>query len=179
MKSKWSLDKIGFVRAFFAILVIRLVFFYHTPSLTLVYLGYLATQSIVVLMLLFPVWAIASGFNRATMPSVFCWRGRITRLKWLSIIPINLLNILLIVFAYSHSYVTWSMGALAWMVFISPWITAVSTTKRLHDINKSGWWQLLLWLIPVFGPLAAIIVLGCFKGTVGPNPFGADPKAPT
>ena len=45
--------------------------------------------------------------------------------------------------------------------------------RRLHDIGKSGWWQLLV-LIPLIG---AIILLIWFvlKGTDGDNQFGPDP----
>lgn len=47
--------------------------------------------------------------------------------------------------------------------------------RRLHDVNKSGWW-LLIALIPLIGSL---ILLYFFvqKGTDGPNQYGADPLA--
>jgi uncharacterized membrane protein YhaH (DUF805 family) len=45
--------------------------------------------------------------------------------------------------------------------------------RRLHDINKSGWW-LLLYLIP-FGFLV-LLVFFCLDGTKGENRFGPDPK---
>ena len=31
-------------------------------------------------------------------------------------------------------------------------------TRRLHDTNKSGWWQ-LLWLIPIFGWIPLLIFM--------------------
>ena len=31
-------------------------------------------------------------------------------------------------------------------------------SRRLHDTNKSGWWQ-LLWIIPIFGWIPLIIFL--------------------
>jgi uncharacterized membrane protein YhaH (DUF805 family) len=46
--------------------------------------------------------------------------------------------------------------------------------RRLHDINKSGWWQ-LLYLIP-FGGLVVLYFL-VSKGTEGENRFGSDPLA--
>lgn len=46
--------------------------------------------------------------------------------------------------------------------------------RRLHDINKSGWWQ-LLYLIP-FGGLVVLYFL-VSKGTEGENRFGPDPLA--
>jgi len=50
--------------------------------------------------------------------------------------------------------------------------------RRLHDIDKSGWW-LLLGLVPLIG-WVFIIIWACTKGTLGPNRFGPDPlPAPT
>ncbi len=45
--------------------------------------------------------------------------------------------------------------------------------RRLHDLDRTGWWYLLI-LIPVLG---ALILLFFFiqKGTEGPNRFGPDP----
>ena len=48
------------------------------------------------------------------------------------------------------------------------------SARRLHDIDKSAWWMLL-----IFVPLVGIIVLliwYCKSGTTGPNRFGDDPK---
>ena len=43
--------------------------------------------------------------------------------------------------------------------------------RRLHDLDKSGWW-LLLGLIPLIGRLV-LIYWFCQPGTPGPNRFGA------
>jgi uncharacterized membrane protein YhaH (DUF805 family) len=45
--------------------------------------------------------------------------------------------------------------------------------RRLHDVNRSGWW-LLISLIPVLGILL-LIVWFCRRGDAGPNRFGTDP----
>lgn len=47
------------------------------------------------------------------------------------------------------------------------------TARRLHDINRSGWWQLLS-LIPIVGPIIVFIWLITI-GTPGENQYGADP----
>lgn len=47
--------------------------------------------------------------------------------------------------------------------------------RRLHDIDRTGWWWLLTF-VPVLGWIA-LIVFCCTKGTVGPNRFGEDPLA--
>ena len=41
-----------------------------------------------------------------------------------------------------------------------------STVRRMHDVNKSGWFI----LIPIYW-----IILACKKGTVGENRFGTAP----
>ena len=47
------------------------------------------------------------------------------------------------------------------------------TVRRLHDVDKSGWW-LLIGIIPIIGGIW-LLVLFCTKGTDGDNRFGADP----
>lgn len=48
------------------------------------------------------------------------------------------------------------------------------THRRLHDLNASGWWQLIAF-IP-FGQLMMIGLLLFFKGTPGPNKYGPPPE---
>ncbi len=45
--------------------------------------------------------------------------------------------------------------------------------RRLHDIDKSGWW-ILISFIPIIGAIW-LIVWFCLKGTEGDNRFGSDP----
>jgi uncharacterized membrane protein YhaH (DUF805 family) len=68
--------------------------------------------------------------------------------------------------------------------------------KRLHDRDKSAWWLLVFYLMPMVvgwilamvshNGFSALIVsiwvlfeLGCRRGTVGPNRYGEDPLAGT
>ncbi|MEN8206935.1 MAG: DUF805 domain-containing protein [Pseudomonadota bacterium] len=46
--------------------------------------------------------------------------------------------------------------------------------RRLHDTNRSGWWQ-LLWLIPVIGWIVVIIFL-VQEGESTENQYGDIPK---
>lgn len=48
------------------------------------------------------------------------------------------------------------------------------TVRRLHDIDKSGWF-ILISLIPFIGGLI-LLVMTILPGTVGHNSFGPDPK---
>jgi uncharacterized membrane protein YhaH (DUF805 family) len=58
------------------------------------------------------------------------------------------------------------------LLTILPNISAV--VRRLHDIDRSGWW---VWLSAV--PLVGIVLIVwlCRKGTNGDNRFGSDPLA--
>ena len=49
--------------------------------------------------------------------------------------------------------------------------------RRLHDINRTGWW-LLLWPVPVFGWIV-LIVWAIKRGDKGPNKYGPDPRQAT
>ena len=49
--------------------------------------------------------------------------------------------------------------------------------RRLHDINRTGWW-LLLWFVPVIGWIV-LIVWACMRGDGGPNKYGPDPRQAT
>ncbi|MFC5468225.1 DUF805 domain-containing protein [Cohnella suwonensis] len=46
--------------------------------------------------------------------------------------------------------------------------------RRLHDIGKSGWWQ-LIGLIPIIG-LIILLIFYC-TDSVGDNQYGPNPKA--
>jgi uncharacterized membrane protein YhaH (DUF805 family) len=46
--------------------------------------------------------------------------------------------------------------------------------RRLHDIDRTAWW--LLILLTGIGAIL-LVIWYCFKGTPGPNRFGPDPLA--
>ena len=66
------------------------------------------------------------------------------------------------------------VGGLFWLASLVPSL-AVSV-RRLHDQGRSGW-LMLLWLIPLFGWFA-LLVLYCLPGTQGSNRYGPDPRQP-
>jgi len=45
--------------------------------------------------------------------------------------------------------------------------------RRLHDTDRSGWWQLII-LIPMIG-FIILMILFAFEGHRGSNRFGEDP----
>lgn len=69
----------------------------------------------------------------------------------------------------SHS--TGPIGAIFTIATLLPSIAV--TVRRLHDVDRGGWWFLLI-LIPLVGAVI-ILIWSCTKGTTGPNRFGPDP----
>ncbi len=62
-------------------------------------------------------------------------------------------------------------NAILVLAIIIPSITL--QVRRLHDMDRSGWWALLI-LAPVVGSIV-LMIWSAFKGTEGSNRFGADP----
>lgn len=69
------------------------------------------------------------------------------------------------------------MLCIYWLAALVPgWAV---TSRRLHDIGKSGWWQLLAY-IPIVSYVGSFIML-LFAVTCsdGPNSYGMGPERPT
>lgn len=62
------------------------------------------------------------------------------------------------------------LSFLYWLAVLIPSISI--TTRRLHDIGKTGWLQLIL-LIPLIGLIIMIIL--CIKESEGDNQYGSKP----
>jgi uncharacterized membrane protein YhaH (DUF805 family) len=65
------------------------------------------------------------------------------------------------------------VGNLFWLVSFVPGLAVA--VRRLHDVDRSGMW-LLLMFVPFVGWFTLLIFM-CLDGTPGGNRFGADPKA--
>ena len=52
--------------------------------------------------------------------------------------------------------------------------TLAVTVRRLHDIDRTGWW-LLIGLVPLIGGIV-LLVFALLEGTPGSNRYGATPK---
>jgi uncharacterized membrane protein YhaH (DUF805 family) len=55
--------------------------------------------------------------------------------------------------------------------------TLAVAVRRLHDIDRTGWW-VLIGLIPIVG-WVILLIWYCNAGTPGTNRFGADPLGKT
>ncbi len=65
------------------------------------------------------------------------------------------------------SYISWAFS-------IATLLPSLAVgARRLHDINKSGWLQ-LIWIIPILGWIYMIYLL-VQKGDAGDNQYGAPP----
>ena len=72
-------------------------------------------------------------------------------------------------------------------VLILAWPFVAIAVKRLHDLNLSGWWMLLLPAIPLVARLIGLnpstlllmgyAMLSSMSGSSGDNRFGIDPLA--
>jgi len=58
------------------------------------------------------------------------------------------------------------------LAFLLPALSVAS--RRLHDVEKSGWWQ-WLWIVPVIGWIPLIYWL-VQQGSVGENKYGVSSK---
>ena len=111
--------------------------------------------------------AIEAGFKK-----YFDFDTRSCRSEfWFWTLFVVLVNMLLtLAGAFVSSSIDW-LGVVFSMVTLIPGISI--TVRRLHDLDKSGWW-ILIALVPFIG-LILLIFWECLKGTEGPNRFGEDP----
>jgi uncharacterized membrane protein YhaH (DUF805 family) len=73
----------------------------------------------------------------------------------------------------SISMVFFGLAILYWLAVLVPGLAVC--VRRLHDIDKSGWF-ILVSLIPAVGGII-LLVLVCLDGTPGDNRYGPSPKA--
>lgn len=72
-----------------------------------------------------------------------------------------------VAFGQEQPYLT----GIFWLASLIPNLSVAA--RRLHDIDRSGWWQ-LLWLIPVVGWIILLIWM-CKPSQPGANRFGPNP----
>lgn len=111
----------------------------------------------------------------------FSFRGRINRKAYwlLYFLPIIVLNVVASILDGVLGTLTvteyGAYGLISLPVSIASfWPMLAAGAKRLHDREKSGWWQ-LLYFVPFLGALFLFVYLGFLKGTDGANRFGPDP----
>jgi len=104
------------------------------------------------------------GFNgRAARSEYWYW----TLFVYLLLIVAWLID--MTVFGFNTTGVN-PMTVLAALATLLP--TLAVSARRLHDIDRSGWWALLIFTVIGY---IVLLVWACMRGTVGANRFGPDP----
>jgi uncharacterized membrane protein YhaH (DUF805 family) len=82
-----------------------------------------------------------------------------------------------VVLALFDVMIGWA-GILAGLFSLAILVPSIAVTvRRLHDINRSGWWT-LLGIVPLIGSIALLVFL-VSDSMPGTNRFGPNPKAPS
>lgn len=129
-----------------------------------------------------PDAALATGSSDTYDPSIFSFRGRIGRLRYLAYnVGLNLVMSVVMVPIMGVSAFTGgdmaAMGGVSMILLgilytLSLVITIMYGKRRLNDLNRSGWFMLLL-IIPLIN-LFLIIYMLFFRGTEGDNNYGSE-----
>lgn len=115
--------------------------------------------------------AITLGFRRYV-----AFHGRSARWEyWYWTLFVLLLSLglgVLDVAIFGDSYQTVApLQAIGGIVTLLPNISI--SVRRLHDIGRSGWWLLLIF-VPLIGMIVLLIWFAT-RGNAGPNRYGPDP----
>jgi|SaaInlLV_10m_DNA_3_1039740.scaffolds.fasta_scaffold07015_3 uncharacterized membrane protein YhaH (DUF805 family) len=108
---------------------------------------------------------------------LFSYEWRINRAPYwgYTILASIILNVLIILAAFSWSTMVMQLSTLLYIPFI--WVAFAILVKRLHDLDKS-WWMALLALIPLVN-LYISIICGFFKWTEWKNQYWDNPLGNT
>jgi uncharacterized membrane protein YhaH (DUF805 family) len=106
----------------------------------------------------------------------FVYRGRASRSAYwwfvlFEVIATVVLELLIVIPAATHSSAI--VGLFLIIVSIAMIYVALVglalTIRRLHDIDRSGWW-VLIGLVPIVGGIV-LLIFSLLEGTPGPNRF--------
>lgn len=108
--------------------------------------------------------------------ALFSFEGRMRRRDyWLYSLPVIILLLPNIFYLGGNEFLDFLSLIIS---LCAIYISTALNVKRLKDRNKNPLW-IVVTFFPVIGPIFALIELGIFDGTVGPNRYGADPKGRT
>jgi len=118
------------------------------------------------------VLAKFATFDGRAMRSEYWWFALFALLVS---IPLNFVDQLLVAPALGYeSFQEATPQFLSWLFSLAILLPSIAVAvRRMHDLNKSGWWVLIAF-IPILGIL---LILYWFvqRGTVGGNQYGPDP----
>lgn len=125
-----------------------------------------------------PSWfeSCLAYFNRA-MSRFARFSGRASRAEyWYFFLAVLLLNVMLMLLGlvFSESVLGDLIELLSSVLLLFVLIPSISIgVRRLHDVNKSGWWYLLIF-VPLVGPLV-LLYWAIQVGDASGNAYG-DPE---
>jgi uncharacterized membrane protein YhaH (DUF805 family) len=115
--------------------------------------------------------AISSGFNRyadftgrASRSEFWFW----VLFTWLASLVGSVFDVAL--FGYQFAAVASPISGVVSLALLVPSLAVGA--RRLHDIDRTGWWQ-LLGLTGI--GFILLLIWWCLRGTLGSNRFGSDP----
>ncbi len=86
-----------------------------------------------------------------------------------------ILSMLMNITFWISEYLSYFFVLVASIFYLATIVPIIAlTVRRLHDVDKSGWWYFIS-LVPLIGGIWLLILL-CTEGTRGENQFGIDPK---
>ena len=107
--------------------------------------------------------------------------GRSRRAEYCCFVLFNLIVLIVLelidALLGTYSFVQ-GLGLLSGIYSLAVIIPSLAVTvRRLHDIDRTGWW-ILINLIPLIGTIV-LLVFALMPGTPGSNRYGPDPKQAT
>ena len=114
--------------------------------------------------------AIVSGFK-----NYVGFSGRACRSEyWYWVLAMIILSIIAGVIDYtSFEENEYGVGPLRTIIGLATFLPSLAMCfRRLHDIDRTGWWLLISFTVIGF---FLLLYWACVRGTAGPNRYGPDP----
>jgi uncharacterized membrane protein YhaH (DUF805 family) len=125
---------------------------------------------------------LGNGHSELYSPSIISFNGRIGRIRYLAYSTgTSILVMLAMIPLISASALmggeadvsTIGVIGISVLSIVALVVTVMYGKRRLNDLNRNGWWMLMM-LVPVVSLLLSIYMV-FFPGTDGANEFGAEP----
>ncbi|MYN10916.1 DUF805 domain-containing protein [Pseudoduganella aquatica] len=129
---------------------------------------------------------LAPGKDQTYEPKLFAWRGRIGRLRYMAylfaaslanMIPVTILMGVLGAAGILSSNQD-AIVAISTLLYLPLLVLSfVLAKRRFNDVNRSGWFSLLLW-VPLVNFIVSLYLVFA-RGDEGDNDFGPAPSPNT
>lgn len=117
--------------------------------------------------------SFTEAVKRALTVNYCNFNGRSSRSEyWWYALAMLILNVILTLITGHHETASAVIGTIVGLALLLPGLGLA--VRRMHDINKSGWW-ILINLIPVVGNII-FIIFACKDSDPYPNQYGPVPN---